>query len=51
MDIADLSILSNYNVKHRYLLNVIDIFSRYAWSITLNDKTGTSVRTVLKSLC
>ena len=33
MDLADLSSLSKYNEEYRYLLNVIDIFSRYAWSV------------------
>jgi transposase InsO family protein len=50
MDLADLSSLSKYNNKYKYLLNVIDIFSRYAWSVTLKDKTGTSITTTLKSL-
>jgi len=38
MDLADLSYLSKYNEKYRYLLNVIDIFSCYAWSVPLKDK-------------
>jgi hypothetical protein len=42
MDLADLSSLSKYNDKYKYLLNVIDIFSRYAWSEPLKDNTGTS---------
>jgi hypothetical protein len=50
MDLADLSSLLKYNDKHKYLLNVIDIFSRYAWSVPLKDKTGTSIMTALKSL-
>ena len=50
MDLADLSSLSIYNDKYKYLLNVIDIFSRYAWSVPLQDKTGTSITTALKSL-
>jgi len=40
MDLNDLSSLSKYNEKYRYLLNVIDIFSRCAWSVPLKDKTG-----------
>jgi len=39
MDLADLSYLSKYNNKYKYLLNVIDIFSRFAWSVFLKDKT------------
>ena len=50
MDLADLSSLSKYNDKYKYLLNVIDIFSRYAWSVPLKDKTGTSITSALKSL-
>jgi transposase InsO family protein len=48
MDLSDLSSLSKY--KYRYLLNVIDIFSRYAWSVPLKDKTGNSITSALKSL-
>ena len=50
MDLADLSSLSKYNDRHKYLLNVIDIFSRYAWSVPLKDKTGTSITSALKFL-
>ena len=50
MDLAGLRSLSKYNDKYKYLLNVIDIFSRYAWRVSLKDKTGTSITTALKSL-
>jgi transposase InsO family protein len=50
MDLADLGSLSKCNDKHKYRLNVIDIFSRYAWSMPMKDKTGTSIMTSLKSL-
>ena len=48
MDLADLSSLSKYNDKNKYLLNVIDVFSRYAWSVPLKDKTANSVTSALK---
>ena len=35
---------------NRYLLYVIDIFSRYAWSVPLKDKTGTSIKAALNYL-
>ena len=38
MDHADLTSLSNYNDKYKYLLNIIDIFSRYVWSVALKEK-------------
>ena len=43
MDLADLSSLSKYD-KYKYLLNVIDIFSGYAWSILLNKRLVTQSR-------
>jgi len=50
MDLAHLSSLSKYNDKYNNLLNVIDIFSRYAWGVLLKDKTATSIIAGLKSL-
>ena len=50
MDLTDLSSLSKYNDRHKYLLNVIDIYSRYAWSVFLKDKTGASFISALKFL-
>jgi hypothetical protein len=47
MDLADLSSLSKDNEKYGYLLSVIDIFSRYAWSFPLKDKTCTSIKAAL----
>ena len=47
IDLADLSSRSKYD-KYKYVLNVIDIFSRYVWSVPLKDKTGTSITTALK---
>ena len=49
MVLADLSFLSKYD-KYKYLLNVIDMFSRYAWSVPLKDKTDNSFTSALKSL-
>jgi hypothetical protein len=50
MDLPDLSALAKYNSKYRNLLNVIDIFSRYAWSVPLKHKTGRSVVTALAAI-
>ena len=50
MDLAELSSISKYNDKYKYLLNVIDIFSLYAWSVPLKDKTATSITAALKTL-
>ena len=50
MDLAYLSSLSKYNDKYKYLLNLIDIFSRHAWSVPLKDKPATSITAALKFL-
>jgi len=49
MDLADFSSLSKYTDRYKYLLNVIDIFSRYAWSVPLKGRTGTSITSVSKT--
>ena len=43
VDLADMQLLSKYNKGTRFLLCVIDIFSKYAWVAPLNDKKGISL--------
>ena len=43
VDLADMQLLSKYNKGYRFLLCVIDIFSKYAWVIPLKDKKGISI--------
>jgi hypothetical protein len=38
------------NKGYRYMLNVIDVFSKYAWSVKLLDKTATAVLTAFKNI-
>ena len=38
-----MQLLSKYNEGIRFLLCVIDIFSKYAWVVPLKDKKGTSI--------
>ena len=38
VDLADMQLLSKFNKGFRFLLCVIDIFSKYAWVIPLKDK-------------
>ena len=35
--------MSKFNKGYRFLLRVIDIFSKYAWVIPLKDKKGDSI--------
>ena len=43
VDLADMQLLSKFNKGFRFLLCVIDIFSKYAWLIPLKDKKGISM--------
>ena len=38
-----MQLLSKYNKGIRFLLCVIDIFSKYAWDVPLKDKKGISI--------
>ena len=42
-DLTDMQLLSRYNKGIRFLLCVIDIFSKYAWVVPLKDKKGVSI--------
>ena len=42
-DLVEMGKLAKYNKGYKYLLTVIDVFSKYAWIIPLKDKTGKSV--------
>ena len=41
---------SKFNRGVRYLLTVIDVFSKYGWLIPLKDKMGKSVASALKTI-
>ena len=43
VDLADMQLVSKYNKGIRFLLCVIDIFSKYAWVVPLKDKKGISI--------
>ena len=38
-----MQLISKFNKRFRFLLCVIDIFSKYAWVIPLKDKKGVSI--------
>ena len=49
-DLADMQLLSRYNKGIRFLLCVIDIFSKYAWVVPLKDKKGISIVKAFQSI-
>ena len=38
-----MQLISKFNKEFRFLLCVIDIFSKYAWVVPLKDKKGVSI--------
>ena len=49
-DLVDMQAFSKFNRGVKYLLAVIDVFSKYGWLIPLKDKTGKSVASALKTI-
>ena len=37
-DLADMQLTSKFNKRFRFLLCVVDIYSKYAWVIPLKDR-------------
>ena len=42
-DLIDKSSLSKYNNNCKFILTVIDIFTKYAWAVPLKNKSGLSI--------
>ena len=42
-DLADMQLISKFNNRFRFLLYVIDIYSKYAWVALLKDEKGESI--------
>lgn len=49
-DLVDMSTYSNENKEYKFLLTVIDIFSKYAWGVPLKTKNGPDVTAAMKSI-
>ena len=47
-DLIDKSSLSKYNNNYKFILTVVDIFTKYAWAIPLKNKSGLSITNGLK---
>ena len=42
-DLADISSLARFNKEYKFLLTCIDVFSKFAWVVTLKNKSGESL--------
>ena len=50
VDLADMQSLNKYNKGIKYLLCAIDLFSKYAWIVSIKDKKGTSIANAFKKI-
>ena len=48
-DFIDKSSLSKYNNSYKFILTVIDIFTKYSWAIPLKKKSGLSINNGFKT--
>ena len=50
VDLADMQSLSKHNRGIKYLLCVIDLFSKYAWVVPIKDKKETNIVNAFKNV-
>ena len=50
VDLADMQLLSKFNKGIKYLLCVVDLFSKYAFAVPLKDKKGVSIVNAFQSI-
>jgi hypothetical protein len=50
IDLADMQALAEFNDSYRYLLCIIDIFSKYAWVVPLKTKNSIDVARAMESI-
>ena len=49
-NLAAMLLISKFNKGFRFVLCVIDIFSKYAWVVPLKDKKGVSIVNAFQSI-
>ena len=49
-DLVDMQLISKFNKGIKFLLCVIDIFSKYSWVVSLKDKKGVTIVSVFQKI-
>lgn len=49
-DLVEMQPYAKDNLNHRYMLTVIDVFSKYAWAKPLKDKSAITVTNAMKNI-
>ena len=50
VDLADMQSLSKYNKGIKYLLCALDLFSKYAWVVSLKAKKGVTIANAFQKI-
>ena len=50
VDLADTQLLSKYNKGYKFVLCVIDVYTKYASVVSLKDKKGISIVNVFQKI-
>ena len=50
VDLADIQLLSKYNKGYKFLLCIIDVYTKYASVVSLKDKKGISIVNVFQKI-
>ena len=50
VDLADMQLIRKYNKGIRYLLCAINLFSKYAFVVSLKDKKGSTIANAFPSI-
>lgn len=49
-DLVEMGNYASHNKNYRYLLTVIDTFSKYAWAVAIKSKTGLEVANAIREI-
>ena len=49
-DLAEMQLISKYKKGDRFLLRVIDIYSKHAWAVPLKDKKGITITKAFQNI-
>ena len=50
VDLADMQLISKFNKGFRFLLCVIDLFSKYAWIVPLKNRKGITITNAFQKI-
>jgi len=49
-DLIEMQVYSDYNDGVKYLLTIVDVFSKHGWMVPLKQKTGSAVAAAFQSI-